>query len=66
MSAAFGLGTIISPLFFLGMLAGAIPRLKILQDEKNLFVFQKICGGILFLLGIHIIIKTIMGYVKAV
>lgn len=58
MSAAFGLGTLISPLIFLGMLAGAIPKLKILRDEKNLIIFQKICGVILLLLGIHIIIRT--------
>lgn len=58
MSAAFGLGTLISPLIFLGMLAGAIPKLKILQDEKNLIIFQKICGVILLLLGLHIIIRT--------
>lgn len=59
MSAAFGAGTFISPLVFFGMLAGAIPKLKVLQDEKNLLIFQKICGAIIFLLGVHIIIKTL-------
>jgi len=64
MSAAFGLGTIISPLIFMGMLAGAIPRLKLLQDEKNLAIFQKICGVVLVVLGGHIIIKTAVEYLR--
>ena len=66
MSAAFGLGTIISPLVFLAMLAGAIPKLKILQSEKNLLIFQRACGLILFVLGLHIITKTALEYIKAI
>jgi len=58
MSLAFGLGTLFSPLLFLGIFAGSIPKLKILQDKTNLLIFQKACAVILFLLGLHIIIKT--------
>ena len=64
MAAAFGAGTLISPLIFIGILAGGIPRLKLLRNEKNLILSQKICGVIMFLLGAHIIIKTSMEYLK--
>ena len=64
MSAAFGLGTFISPLLLLGVFAGSISRLKILHEEKNLLIFQRICACILFLLGGHIIIKTVMEYIR--
>jgi len=63
MSATFGLGTIISPLVLLSIAAGTIPRLRILQDERNLAIFQKMCGVILFILGLHIIVRTILGYI---
>ena len=46
------------------MLAGAIPKLKVLQNEKNLLIFQRACGLILFVLGLHIITKTVLEYVK--
>ena len=64
MSAAFSLGTSISPLVFLGMLAGEIPKLNILQNKKNLVIFQKACGAILFFLGMHIFIRTAVEYFK--
>ena len=64
MSAAFGLGTVISPMIFLGMLAGSIPKLKVLQNEKNLLIFQRICGGILFLLGMFLIVRTVTDYIR--
>jgi len=65
MSAAFGLGAAISPLLILSMLTGYIPKLKPLQNEKTLRLFQRICGGILFLLGVHIISRTVMEYMGA-
>jgi sulfite exporter TauE/SafE len=64
MSAAFGAGTLISPLILLAVLAGAIPRINILQDEKRLIIFQKICGLILFLLGFHVILKTFSEFIR--
>lgn len=66
MSAAFGLGTVISPMIFLGMLAGTIPKLNILKDEKNLLVFRRICAGVLFLLGVHIVVKTAIEFIKSI
>ncbi|MFH1868801.1 MAG: sulfite exporter TauE/SafE family protein [Candidatus Omnitrophota bacterium] len=65
MSAAFGLGTVISPMIFLGMLAGTIPRLKMLKDEKNLILFRRICGVVLFSLGVHILVKITAAYMKS-
>ena len=64
LSACFGLGTLISPLILLGLLAGYLPKLKFLQDEKNLLIFQRICGVILFLLGMHIVVKTVISYIS--
>jgi sulfite exporter TauE/SafE len=62
MSAAFGLGVIISPLVFASMIAGAIPGLKVLQDSSRVIIFQKICGIILALFGFHILVKTLMEF----
>ncbi|MFH0732251.1 MAG: sulfite exporter TauE/SafE family protein [Candidatus Omnitrophota bacterium] len=62
---SFGLGTIISPLLILGLGAGLLQRLKVLQDEKTHVWFGRIAGVILFFLGLHILIKTIVGYLKA-
>jgi len=64
MSIAFGIGTLFSPLLLLGLFAGTIPKLKMLQNEANLSIFQKICGLILFLLGLHILIRTILEYLR--
>lgn len=66
MSASFGLGTFISPLIFLGLIAGGIPKLKVLQNERNLVIFQKICGAILFFLGAHITVKTAAEWIAGV
>ena len=42
MAAAFGLGTIISPLVLLSMAAGAVPKFKLLQHHRALIIFQRI------------------------
>jgi len=62
MAAAFGLGTAISPLAFLAMAAGAIPKFKLLQDKKALVIFQRICGVILIFLGAHVVISALMKF----
>jgi len=64
MSASFGLGTLISPLIFLSLLTTSIPKLRLLREEKNLSIFQRICGIILFALGVHILVKTIVEWVQ--
>jgi len=64
MGAAFGLGTVVSPLVFLSMIAGSIPRFKILRQDKNLMIFQRICAAVLFILGLHIVIRTLTEYIK--
>lgn len=62
MSAAFSLGTLVSPLIFLGALVGLIPRLRSLQQEKNIIIYHRVCAIILIILGLHIIIRTVMSY----
>ncbi len=64
LALAFGLGTMISPLLFLGLATGFIPKFRILQNEKAYLFFQRLAGTILFFLGAHIIVKTIIGYIK--
>jgi sulfite exporter TauE/SafE len=65
MGGAFGFGTIISPLIFGSMIAGAITGLKIFQNSKAAIIFQRICGFILIFLGAHIVQKTLMEYMLA-
>ena len=60
----FGLGTVISPLFFLGLGAGFIPKFSILQGEKAHGRFQRLAGAVLFFLGMHILVKTVAGFIK--
>jgi len=62
MAAAFGLGTAISPLAFLAMAAGAIPKFKLLQDKKALVIFQRICGVILIFLGAQVVVSALMKF----
>lgn len=64
LALSFGLGTVISPLIILGLGAGLLPKLKILQNEKTYNWFQRIAGGILFFLGAHILVRTIIGFIK--
>ncbi len=60
MAAAFALGTAISPLVLLAMAAGAIPKLKLLRHQGALVIFQRICGLILVLLGVHVAVNALM------
>jgi hypothetical protein len=62
MGAAFGLGTVISPLALMAMAAGAIPKLKLLQHHRALIIFQKICGLILFFLGAHVVANVLIKF----
>lgn len=60
----FGLGTMISPLVFLSLGAGLLPKFNTLQNENIYKWFQRIAGVILFLLGLHILVRTIIGILK--
>ncbi|MBN1405597.1 MAG: sulfite exporter TauE/SafE family protein [Candidatus Omnitrophica bacterium] len=60
----FGLGTIISPLIFLSLGAGLVTKLKILRNENIYVWLQKAAGIVLFSLGVHILVKTITGYIR--
>ena len=64
MAAAFGLGTIFSPLIFLAAASGAIGRFKPLHNEKNLSLFQRACGVILLFFGMHIILRTVVEFMS--
>lgn len=58
-SLSFGLGTIISPLLFLVLLAGFIN--KIFKNKENFYqLFQKFCGFILCLFGLYLLIITLI------
>lgn len=61
---SFGLGTMISPLLILSLGTGIIPKFNILQNEKIYEWFGRIAGFVLFLLGTHILVKIIIGYLK--
>jgi len=54
-SFSFGLGTFMSPLILLALLAGVIPQW--LQDRKYYYIFRFICGIIIVFLGLQLIIK---------
>lgn len=55
---SFGLGTFISPLILLVILAGLIP--KILVDKKGLYgqIFSFVCGLVIIFLGLQLIRKA--------
>lgn len=57
-SLAFGIGTFVSPLILLAILAGIIPR--VLLDKKAAYypIFTFICGFIIIFLGIQLIMKA--------
>jgi len=56
-SLAFGMGTLISPLIILAMLASLVP--KLFSDQAKFFsVFQKVCGLIITLLGFELISRA--------
>jgi len=52
---SFGLGTFMSPLILLAILAGIIPQW--LQDKQYYYIFRFICGIIIIFLGLELIIK---------
>jgi len=54
LSLAFGIGTLISPLFLISALAGFIP--KILKNSQRLYqIFNFICGLVIIALGFGLI-----------
>jgi len=55
-SLAFGVGTIMSPLFILTVFTGFIPR--IMGKNKFYIIFNSICGLILSFLGLRLILKA--------
>ncbi|MDP3143729.1 MAG: sulfite exporter TauE/SafE family protein [Candidatus Omnitrophota bacterium] len=55
-SLSFGIGTLISPLIILAILASQVS--KLLNKTKFFAVFQKICGLIIFVLGWELIIRA--------
>jgi sulfite exporter TauE/SafE len=54
-SAAFGLGTIISPLFILALGAGALSRINLRLKEKYYRIFNVICGLVVIFLGVQLL-----------
>ncbi|MDD4894249.1 MAG: sulfite exporter TauE/SafE family protein [Candidatus Omnitrophica bacterium] len=57
-SLSFGIGTFLSPLILLALVAGLIPRF--LSDKKAVYcqVFTFICGLIIIFLGIQLIMRA--------
>lgn len=55
-SLSFGLGTFVSPLILLAILAGVIPQW--FQDKKYYSVFRFICGMIIIFLGLQLIYRA--------
>jgi sulfite exporter TauE/SafE len=51
---AFGLGTSLSPLLILGLLAGFLPH-EIIKSPKIFNIFKTICGILLVLFGLYLI-----------
>lgn len=60
--SAFSLGTALSPLLILSVLAGSISKIKLFSFQKYTLLFSRICSLILFGLGSHILIKSIAGF----
>jgi sulfite exporter TauE/SafE len=55
-SISFGLGTILSPLFLLVILAGVIPRF--MRDSEKIYrIFTVVCGLIIIALGVQLLLK---------
>ena len=55
----FGIGTTISPLLPLGILAGAIPK-KVFKNPLFYEIFKRICGFLLFILGTQLILSKLL------
>lgn len=58
-SLSFGIGTFVSPLILLTILAGLIPRLFLQQKAVYYSIFSFICGLVIIFLGAQLITKNI-------
>jgi sulfite exporter TauE/SafE len=54
-TCAFGLGTVVSPLLFLIILAGFLPTLSLRKDSAAEKIFNLICGLIMIFLGARLV-----------
>lgn len=57
-SLSFGIGTFVSPLILLTILAGIIPRLFLEKNAKYASIFSFICGFTIIFLGIQLILRA--------
>lgn len=57
---AFGMGKFISPLIPLGVLASALPA-GLIKNYRIFGFFNRLCGFILFLIGVNLIVSRIWG-----
>jgi len=57
-SFAFGIGTFVSPLILLIIIAGIIPRLFLEKKAIYYSIFSLICGLMIIFLGIQLILKA--------
>jgi len=57
-SFAFGIGTFVSPLVLLAILAGLIPHLFLQKKAIYSSIFSLICGLIIIFLGIQLILRA--------
>lgn len=53
-SFSFGIGTFISPLILIVMLAGSIRRLFLFNEAKYRLIFNSICGMVIIFLGVQL------------
>jgi sulfite exporter TauE/SafE len=54
----FGLGNFISPLILLGVLAGSLSD-KLIKRNRIYGIFQRVCGFVLFFIGINLIVSRL-------
>jgi len=57
-SLSFGIGTFVSPLILLTILAGIIPRLFLEKKAIYYSIFSFICGATIIFLGIQLILRA--------
>jgi sulfite exporter TauE/SafE len=55
---SFGVGTLLSPLLILGLLAGFLPG-EIIKNQKVFRIFKMVCGILLILFGLNLIVKRV-------
>ncbi len=56
---AFGMGKFISPLIPLGVLVSALPA-GLIKNQKMYSLFGRVCGFILFLVGVNLIVSGLL------